>query len=254
MGRLSDKTAIVTGGASGIGAGIVRLFAAEGARVFIADVQEPAAMALADELGGNVEFVWTDVTAPEQVEALVARAAAVNGLHAMINNAGILRDGTRIAEAPIDAFDQTIAVDLKGVWLGIKYAVPALLASGGGAIVNVSSIAGIAGLNAQSAYGAAKGGVVQLTRHIAREYAADGIRSNCLCPGGIVTPLSFSRRPTMTEEEVKAQFATRNPSHRAGRPEDIAYAALWLASDEAVFVNGQVIAIDGGATSTIYWS
>ena len=253
MDRLKDKVAIVTGGASGIGEAAVRLFVAEGARVVIADIQDEEARTLQEELGNACIYVRTDVSRAQEVKKLVQSAIAKFGsLDVLYNNAAVIFDGKNIADHPEEEFDRTIAIDLKGVWLGIKYAVPEMLKNGGGSIVNTASVAGLLGIPGQSAYGAAKGGVVTMTRHCATEYAEYGIRINCVCPGGTLTPLVYKRRPGVPHDEVERLFAARNPMQRAARPHDIAFAALWLASDESQFVTGQTIVVDCGTTASAY--
>lgn len=253
MGRLEGKVAIVTGGASGIGEAAVRLFVAEGARVVLADVQDDLGHRVEESVGGNCRYVRTDVSRAADVEATVEAAISTFGkLDTVFNNAAVIQTGPSITDASEDDFDRTIAVDLKGVWLGMKYAARAMMASGGGAIVNTGSTSALVGFMGQPAYGAAKGGVVSLTRHAAVDLARHRIRVNCICPGGILTPLVFQRRPGIPEADVEREFASRNPLQRAGRPIDIARAALWLVSDDSAHVTGQVIAIDGGTTASIY--
>lgn len=251
MGRLSGKVAIVTGGASGIGEGIARRFVTESARVVVADLDEGRGQALARELGADSSYVRVDVTKSADVEAMVAHADACFGrIDILVNNAGVVRDPQSIVETSERDFDFVVAVDLKGVWLATKHALPALVASGG-SIINISSTSGILGMAYMTPYGAAKGGVIQLTRHLAKECGPDGVRANCICPGTTVTPLTLRRRQPKTEAEIRADFGRLNPLGRAGEPEDIAYCAVWLGSDESRFVSGQVIAIDGGMTATI---
>ncbi len=253
MDRLKGKVAIVTGGASGIGEASVRLFLAQGARVIIADMQDDLGRALAAELGERCLFQHTDVSRSDHVKDLCAVAIDRFGrLDVMFNNAGIITIGPKTAETPDEVFDRMISVDLKGVWLGIKYAVPAMLKSGGGSIINTASGSGLLGYTGQSGYGAAKGGVVQLTRHVASEYAAQGIRVNCVCPTGTLTPLVYARRPGVAPADVDRLFAERSPDGRPGRAEDTAHAALFFASDDSVHVNGQVLAIDGGMSAMVF--
>jgi NAD(P)-dependent dehydrogenase (short-subunit alcohol dehydrogenase family) len=255
MNRLNEKVAIVTGGASGIGASIVRRFLEEGAKVVVADIgAETSSDEVRNRFGDRSIFLKTDVRQGQDLDAVVQFARAKFGkLNIFVNNAGIVRSGTKIAEMPEADFDDVVAVDLKGVWLGTKFAIPALLQSGGGSIINIASIAGLRGIKCQSSYGASKGGVVQLTRHTAIEYAEQGIRVNCICPGAVLTPTFERRRAGKDAAQIEGDVAQRNPSRRVGRPDDIAHGAVWLASDESSFVTGQIIAIDGGATSSVYW-
>ncbi len=249
MGRLNGKVAIVTGGASGIGEGIARMYVKEGARVAIADIQDEEGRRVASELGEACFYAHVDVSRSAELKQLVAETVSRFGrLDVMVNNAGVLYQGKTIVDHSEEDFDRTYGVNLKGVWLGMKHAIPALQ-KGGGAIINVASIAAVMGNAGQSAYGATKGGVVQLTRHCAAETAASRIRVNCISPGSVVTAMSLQQRPGKTLEQVLADAAGRNPLGRAGRPEDIAYAAVWLGSDESAFITGQNIVIDGGVTS-----
>ncbi len=253
LARLAGKTAIVTGGASGIGESSVCLFADHGANVVIADLDAAKGQALARSLGKAGLFVQTDVSSSEQVQRLVAKTVEAFGrVDIMFNNAGVVLDGQPIIDFSEDAFDRTIAINLKGVFLGMKYAIREMISSGGGSVINTASIAGVLGYAGQCAYGASKGGVLQLSRHVATEVAAYGIRVNCICPGGVLTPLVFARRPGVAESEIAEQFANANPMRRAGLPIDIAHAALWLASDESTFVTGQTVTVDGGRTTSVY--
>jgi NAD(P)-dependent dehydrogenase (short-subunit alcohol dehydrogenase family) len=253
MGRLDGKVAIITGGASGIGKAAAQIFAREGARVVIADLQDDEGRRVADGIGADCLYVRTDVSRTADVENLVSKAVAKFGrLDIMFNNAGIVVVGPTIVDLPEADFDRMIAINLKGVWLGMKHAIPAMLKSGGGAIVNTASTSGLLGYVGQSGYGASKGGVINLTRHCAVEFAGQGIRVNCICPGATVTPMGQKNRPGMSLEEMKARNADSNPLRRTGMPEDIANAALYLASDEAAHVTGQIMAVDGGLTASSY--
>lgn len=267
MGRLDGKVAIITGGASGMGEATARLFTQEGARVVIGDLQDDKALALAASLGAaSCVAIRADVTRGEDVQGLVRTAISRFGkLDVMYNNAGGGRrpaegdsarrtdaggDGPRrflLADMDEDAWDYTIALNLKGVWLGMKHALPYLIANGGGSIISTASVSAFMGMPGQAAYGAAKGGVVQLTRVCAIEYADQGIRCNCICPGGTLTPLLYESPYRQGGiEATRAMLSQTQPIPRAGLPEDIAQAALWLASDESSFVTGQAIVVDGG--------
>lgn len=253
MNRLEGKVAIVTGGASGIGEASVRLFAAEGARVVIGDIQEERGQEIAKELGDVAFFVKTDVSKASDVENLVASAVRKFGqLDVMFNNAALTLDGYKVDTYPEEMFDTLVGINLKGPWFGAKYAVPEMLKRGKGSIINTGSSAGLQGYSGQSGYGATKGGVVQLTRHLSTEYAEQGIRVNCVCPGGTVTQQSFSRRPGTPKEEVEAYFASMNPMQKAILPEHVAHAALWLASDDSEMVNGAIIPVDAGRYASVY--
>lgn len=248
MGRLDGKVAVITGGASGIGEGTVRLFVEEGARVVIGDVQEEKARTLAAELGDSTQAVIADVRQDAGLASLVAAAVdGFGGLHVIFNNAGVGMIEGPIADAPEETFDFVTAVNLKGVWLGIKHAARHMREHGGGSIISTASVAGLQGFERQAIYAMTKAGVISLTRSAAAEGGPDGIRANCICPGGIITALSapFPR----AEEIMTERFAGIHPLARAGQPRDIAQAALWLASDDSSFVTGQAIAVDGGWSS-----
>lgn len=254
MGRLDGKVAVITGGASGMGEAAARLFVAEGARVVIGDLQDERAQTVVAGLGGNGVAVHCDVSVAADVERLVQTAIDRYGkLNIMFNNAGIGAGEGLIHETSEGVFDRILAVDLKGVWLGIKYAIPHLRNAGGGSIVNTASVSAHLGMKRQGAYGAAKGGVVQLTRVAAIEYAADRIRVNAICPGGVLTPLIYAN-PALAEpldpQVMEQQLAMVQPIRRAGMPLDIAHAALWLASDDSTFVTGTTLIVDGGWTAS----
>ena len=253
MGRLDGKVAIVTGGASGMGEASVRKFVAEGARVAIADVQDAGGRALAAELGSAVVYVRTDVSRAAEVAALVQQAVAAFGrLDIMFNNAGICIPGRNIIDLPEEDFDRQIAVNLKGVWLGMKYALPEIIKAGGGAVINTASTSGLAGYAGLSGYGSSKGGVVALTRHAAVEFAAQGVRVNCICPGAIFTPMTTSLRVGQDVEKVKERNRMTTPLMRLGLAEDVAKMALFLASEDAVHLTGNIYPVDGGQTMSIY--
>src|SRR5512132_2510160 len=252
MGRLDDKVALITGAASGIGRVAAELFAAEGARVAIADVVDTdgeAAVAAITAAGGEAAFVHADVSDAAHAEAMVGVAVdTFGGLDVLYNNAGILPgDDAGTLETPEATWDRVLAVNLKGVWLGMKFGIPALLASGGGTIVNVSSLVALVGSAVpQIAYTASKGGVLAMTRELAVEYARRGIRANVLCPGPIETPL-------MAELMADPQWAARRlvhiPMGRPGQAQEIARAALFLACDDSSFMTGTTLVVDGGITA-----
>jgi NAD(P)-dependent dehydrogenase (short-subunit alcohol dehydrogenase family) len=254
MARLDGKVAVITGGASGMGEATARLFVNEGARVVIGDIQRAKGEQVAASIGPNCTFLPVDVASSEDVRALVRSAVDTFGrLDVMYNNAGIGGGEGSIADCPEDVFDRIIAVDLKAVWLGMKHSLPYLAANGGGSIITTASVSGIMGMPGQGAYGAAKGGVMQLTRVCAVEYAAHGIRANCICPGGVLTPILYanpSLPAPLDPAEVAERLTHAQPIPRPGMPEDIARAALWLASDDSSFVTGQAIVVDGGWTAS----
>lgn len=244
MGRLDGKVAVITGGASGIGEGTAIRFAEEGARVVIGDLQTERAEAVARRIGSACVAVTTDVTSSEDVHAMLRTAVdRFGGVDVIYNNAGIGAREDNVRDCPEEVFDRIIAINLKGVWLGMKHAIPLMEQRGGGSIISTASIAGLSGLSGIGAYCASKGGVIALTRAAAGEWAAKNIRVNCICPGGIVTGIGGRNADP---DATRARMAPIHPVGRAGEPEDIANAALWLASDESTFVTGQAIVVDGG--------
>lgn len=253
MPRLAGKVAVITGAASGMGEATAKLFAAEGASVLIADVQDAKGEATAQAIvagGGKAAYIHADVSTGEDVQAMFRRAAELwGGIDVVYNNAGVGFNEGPIGDVAEEDFDRIIAIDLKGVWLGMKHCLPYLLERGGGSIISTASIAGILGFPGLGSYCAAKGGVIQLTKVLAIEYADRNIRANCICPGGIATPLVLDnpRLGATVPREVQLEgMARMQPIPRPGQPQDIANAALWLASDESSYVTGQAIVVDGG--------
>jgi NAD(P)-dependent dehydrogenase (short-subunit alcohol dehydrogenase family) len=277
MGRLDGKVALITGGSSGIGLSTVERFISEGAKVVFCDL-DPAAgremneaigpaaarlhhkrrldggandgRAIAERLGENAVFAPADVTSLSQLGAAVnAAVERFGGLDILVNNAGVGGGEVSIEACSEELFDRTVAVNLRGPWLGMKLAFPHLRARGGGAIVTTASISALLGMPGQGAYGASKAGVLQLTRVAAMEGARDFIRANAVCPGGTLTPIIYDSpffERAVNPELVASRMAQAQPLPRAGRPEDMANAILWLASDESSFVTGQAIVVDGG--------
>jgi len=250
--RLVDKVAVITGAGSGIGRVAARLFADEGASVVVADIDADQAGEAAAEIvasGGTAVPVGVDVSDEREVADMVGVAVGrFGGLHVLFNNAGVFpADDGGILDTPPDTWQRVMDVNLKGVWLGCRAAVPAMLASGGGSIVNVASFVALMGAaTAQIAYTASKGGVLALTRELAVEYARSGIRANSLCPGPIETPLLSE---LLADPERRNRRLVHIPIGRFGRPEEIARAALFLASDESSFVTGSALVVDGGITA-----
>lgn len=244
MGKLTDKVAIITGGASGIGAATAKLFVEEGAKVVIVDVNKEKGKAFEEELknqGGEALFVQADVTNEEDVQNVFAKAKASFGkVDILFNNAGI-GAVKPTDELPFSEWRKTIAVDLDGVFLFARAAIKEYLQSGGGVIVNTASMYGLVGAAGSAAYNAAKAGVVNFTRSIALEYANRNIRINAICPGFIDTPiLGDTDRNGLIEA---------TPMKRLGKPEEIAKAVLFLASDDSSFMTGSALVVDGGYTA-----
>jgi NAD(P)-dependent dehydrogenase (short-subunit alcohol dehydrogenase family) len=261
MGQLDGKAAVVTGGASGIGAATARLFVAEGARVVIADVLDDAGERLAAELRDSCVYVRTDVSDEAQVSRAIATAAQrFGGLDCVFNNAGFGGVEGRIEDTDAAALRRTIDVLFSGVVYGMKHAAPVMKARGGGSIVNTASVAGLQAGNGPHVYSALKAAVIQLTRSVATELGESGVRVNCVCPGAIVTPI-FARHLGLSQTEVEERtpilnqvFSALQPIARPGQPEDIARAVLWLSSDASSFVNGHALVVDGGLTLGTNWS
>ncbi|MBV1906427.1 MAG: glucose 1-dehydrogenase [Pseudomonadales bacterium] len=246
-GRLDGKVVLITGGASGIGAAHARVFAAEGARVMLADVQEEKGRALAasiNDSGLQADFVLLDVASEDSwrtaVDSTVSHYGSLNGL---INNAGIGRSKDTESETR-DGWDKVCAVNQTGVWLGMRTVIPELRNAGGGSIVNISSVYGIIGSVGMIAYHASKGAVRLMSKAAALEYATQNIRINSVHPGIIETPLAL----TLSEEYLNDILA-KTPMGRLGKPEEIAKGSLFLISDDASFVTGTELVVDGGWTA-----
>ncbi len=247
MDKLLDKkVAIITGGGSGIGEHTAILFAQHGAKVVISDISEKNGNRVAQKInkqGGECIFVKADTSKPEDGDRTVKEAInAFKKLDIAVNNAGIGGEQQMIGEQEIENWDKVIAINLSGVFYGMRYQIPAMLKNKGGSIINVSSILGQVGFATSSAYVAAKHGVVGLTKNGALEYAAKGIRVNAVGPGFIKTPLIDATLDDATQK----QLAGLHPIGRLGKSEEVAELFLWLASDKSKFVNGSYYPIDGG--------
>lgn len=250
--RLSNKVALITGAGSGIGRESALLFAKEGAAVIVCDLNETSAaetVSLIKAAGGEAKSVRSDVSKAADVQNMIATAETHYGrLNILFNNAGIFhpQDGS-VLETEEDVWDLTINVNLKGVFLGCKYGIPALQRSGGGSIINTASFVALMGAaTPQIAYTASKGGVLSLTREIAIEFARQNIRANALCPGPVETPLL---NELLSDPDRRQRRLVHIPPGRFAKPQEMANAALFLASDESSFVNGSTFLVDGGITA-----
>ena len=250
MERLEGKRTIVTGAANGIGRAIALRLASEGARVVIADVNEEDARGVAEEIDGETLVRKTDVTQDGDVGALVERAISEwGGLDVMVNNAGVGVAGTAVTTTE-EEYERVMDVCVRGTFLGMKHAIPAIKDAGGGSVINMSSVAALVGLVDRAVYSAAKGAIYSITRASAIDHAGEGVRVNCIAPGTVDTP--WVARITSgydDPEEARANMRARQPHGRLVTPEEIAAMAAYLASDESASVIGACMVVDGGVTA-----
>lgn len=251
MGRLDGKVAIITGGGSGIGRATAVVFAKEGARVVVADwIAEGGkeTVSMIKEAGGEAIFIKTDVSKAEDIKNMIKTSVNTYGeLNILMNIAGIVGEEVSTIDCTEEVFNKIIAVNLNGVWLGMKYAIPEMLKTGGGSIVNTASIAALEAYKGIPAYAASKGGVISMSRVAAIEFAAKNIRVNCIAPGHVATPLFLG---CWSPDQLK-HLEDIAPQGRLGKPEEIAQVALFLASDESSHITGQTVVADGGITARI---
>jgi meso-butanediol dehydrogenase/(S,S)-butanediol dehydrogenase/diacetyl reductase len=247
MGRFEGKVALITGGASGIGRASAERLAQEGAAVAIADINDEMGYEtcqVIEDVGGQAMLLHADVTVEDDCRQMVEAVLGTLGrLDVLVTCAGVGSGGT-VMDTDEAYWDRVVDLDLKGVYLASKYALPAMLRQGGGAVVHIASIGGLRGDWGGASFSAAKGAVINLTRHMAVAHAAQGIRVNCICPGVIETPLTEA---WLSDPSTRAGVLARHPIGRLGEAEDVAAAVAFLASDEAGFVTGAILAVDGGA-------
>ena len=250
--RLADKVTIITGAGGGMGRVAARIFAGHGAKVVVAEFSETAGQETVDQItaeGGQATFVRVDVSDEADAKAMVDHAVTTYGrLDVLYNNAGVMPEADHsVTDTSVEIWDQVMAVNVRGVFLGCKYAIPAMEASGGGSIINISSFVALLGCSVpQDAYTASKGAVLSLTRSLAVQFAPKGIRTNAICPGPVETPLLMDW--LVKDEDAKRIRLARNPTGRFGKPEEIVHMAVYLASDESRWTNGASLVVDGGIT------
>jgi NAD(P)-dependent dehydrogenase (short-subunit alcohol dehydrogenase family) len=258
---LAGKVMIVTGAAGGIGAAAAHAASTAGAAVVVADVLDSGEATAAGirEAGGQAEFVACDVSEPEQVSELIRRTVDSFGrIDILVNNAGGGSDRARVHELDVESWDRTVALNLRGPFLCSKFAIPHMLAAGGGAIVNVSSAYGLVGAPETPAYCAAKAGVISLTRALAVDYGSDGLRAIAICPGFVAKDEAWWSRANLPPAEAAARLARREagaalqPLGRQAQPDEIANVIVFVASDAGSFMTGAVVPVDGGCTATFY--
>lgn len=250
--RLKDKVCIITGSGGGMGKRAAEMFAEEGGKIAIFEVDRKSGQQTADEItknGGEAAFFQVDVTDEKSVKQAVSAAVERFGrVDVLYNNAGIMPEADHsVVDTPVDVWDQVMAVNVKGIYLACKYTIPEMLRNESGSIINIASFVAFMGCSVpQDAYTASKGAVLSLTKSLAVQFRPRGIRSNAICPGPIETPLLMDW--LVKDEEAKQIRLNRQPSGRFGKPEDIVYCAMYLASDESDWTNGAALNVDGGIT------
>ncbi len=252
--RLAGKRALVTGAAAGLGEAIARRFADEGARVAVVDIQERASHQVVESIrqaGGEAHFVAGDVGCSRQVERIVSTAhTLLEGIDILVNNAGVIPSRETVLDTREEDWDQTLRVNAKGVFLMSRAVIPGMIRQGGGAIVNMSSVAGLVGLPIRPAYGASKGAVSILTRQMAVDFGKHNIRVNAINPSFVITDINREMFRRLKEDpDAWTEMIRNHPLGRLGEPQDIAAAAVYLASDEARWVTGVLLPVDGGFTA-----
>jgi NAD(P)-dependent dehydrogenase (short-subunit alcohol dehydrogenase family) len=248
--RLTDKVAIITGAGSGMGRVAAQMFAAEGARVVVAEFDEAAGgetAELVNGAGGQATFVQADVSREDDARRMVDEAVSAYGhVDVLYNNAGVMPEADHsVTDTDVETWDRVMAVNVRGVFLGCKFAIPRMLEQGSGSVINISSFVALLGCSVpQDAYTASKGAVLSMTRSLAVQFGPQGVRSNAICPGPIETPLLMDW--LLKDEAAKQLRLARNPTGRFGKPEEIVNLAIYLASDESRWTNGAAMVVDGG--------
>jgi NAD(P)-dependent dehydrogenase (short-subunit alcohol dehydrogenase family) len=248
--RLAGKVAIITGAGGGMGRVAAQMFAAEGAKVVVAEFAEAPGeetVKLVKDAGGDATFVRADVADEASAKGMVDHAVATYGrVDVLYNNAGVMPEADHsVIDTDVATWDQVMAVNVRGVFLGCKYAIPRMVEQGSGSVINIASFVALLGCSVpQDAYTASKGAILSLTRSLAVQFGPNGVRSNAICPGPIETPLLMDW--LVKDEDAKRIRLARNPTGRFGKPEEIVYTAVYLASDESRFTNGASLVVDGG--------